>query len=101
MKALRIHQVDAFTDVLFGGNPTAVVCDADVLDDNEMRKIAREMNLSESVFLLPSDQADVKLRFFTPPVTRSSSAAMQRSAPCTRLRPSSCMGPVPVAEGNS
>ncbi len=32
-----------------------------------MRRIAREMNLSESVFLLPSQQADVKLRFFTPP----------------------------------
>ena len=67
MKELRVHQVDAFTDTLFGGNPTAVVRDADVLDDGEMRKIAREMNLSESVFLLPSDKADVKLRFFTPP----------------------------------
>ena len=67
MKELRIHQVDAFTDNLFGGNPTAVVRDADVLDDEEMRQIAREMNLSESVFLLPSDTADVKLRFFTPP----------------------------------
>jgi PhzF family phenazine biosynthesis protein len=67
VKELKIHQVDVFTDTLFGGNPTAVVCDADVLDDNEMRGIAREMNLSESVFLLPSDKADVKLRFFTPP----------------------------------
>ena len=67
MKELKVHQVDAFTHELFGGNPTAVVRDADVLDDGEMRKIAREMNLSESVFLLPSDKADVKLRFFTPP----------------------------------
>lgn len=67
MKKLRVHQIDAFTTEVFGGNPTAVVRDADVLDDGEMRKIAREMNLSESVFLLPSDRADVKLRFFTPP----------------------------------
>ena len=52
---------------MFGGNPTAVVREAHVLNDDEMRKIAREMNLSESVFLLPSEAADVRLRFFTPP----------------------------------
>ena len=67
MKTLQVHQVDAFTASLFGGNPTAVVREAHVLDDGEMRQIAREMNLSESVFLLPSQTADVKLRFFTPP----------------------------------
>ncbi len=67
MKKVRIHQVDAFTTQLFGGNPTAVVREAHVLNDDEMRKIAREMNLSESVFLLPSEAADVRLRFFTPP----------------------------------
>ena len=65
MRILRIHQVDAFTAEMFGGNPTAVVRDAHVLEDIEMRRIAREMNLSESVFLLPSEVADVKLRFFT------------------------------------
>ena len=52
---------------MFGGNPTPVIRDAGVLEDFEMRKIAREMNLSESVFLLPSECTDVKLRFFTPP----------------------------------
>ena len=67
LRNLRIHQIDAFTAEMFGGNPTAVIPDAHVLDDIEMRKIAREMNLSESVFLLPSEVADVKLRFFTPP----------------------------------
>lgn len=67
MRTLRVHQIDAFTKDLFGGNPTAVVLDAHLLDDAEMRKIAREMNLSESVFLLPSEVADVRLRFFTPP----------------------------------
>ena len=67
MKKLKIHQVDAFTTKLFGGNPTAVVRDAHVLSDDEMRQIALEMNLSESVFLLPSAECDVKMRFFTPP----------------------------------
>ena len=52
MRILRVHQIDAFTEDIFGGNPTAVVRDAHVLEDIEMRKIAREMNLSESVFLL-------------------------------------------------
>lgn len=67
MKAIRIHQVDAFTDVLFGGNPTAVVLDADHLNDQDMRNLAREMNLSESTFVLKSDEADFRLRYFTPP----------------------------------
>jgi trans-2,3-dihydro-3-hydroxyanthranilate isomerase len=68
MKLIDVHQVDAFTNQLFGGNPAGVVTNADELTDEEMQKIAREMNLSETAFVLKpsSDQADVKLRFFTP-----------------------------------
>jgi len=67
MKTTDIHQVDAFTDQLFGGNPAGVVTNADQLTDEEMVKIAREMNLSETAFVLqPTGEADVKLRFFTP-----------------------------------
>jgi trans-2,3-dihydro-3-hydroxyanthranilate isomerase len=68
MKQIDVHQVDAFTDQLFGGNPAGVVTDADELTIEEMKKIAREMNLSETAFVLKpsSNQADVKLRFFTP-----------------------------------
>ena len=68
MKTIDLHQVDSFTDVLFGGNPAGVVTDASELSDSEMASIAREMNLSETAFVLPatSDNADVRLRYFTP-----------------------------------
>lgn len=68
MKTIDLHQVDAFTDQLFGGNPAGVVTNADELSDKEMGQIAREMNLSETAFVLQptTDTADVKLRFFTP-----------------------------------
>ncbi|NLI96317.1 MAG: PhzF family phenazine biosynthesis protein [Synergistaceae bacterium] len=66
MENVRIRQVDAFTDVLFGGNPAGVVTDARGLDEGQMQKIAREMNLSETAFVTPSDKADFRLRFFTP-----------------------------------
>lgn len=67
MRKIKFYQVDAFTDEIFGGNPTAVFLQAEQVTDGEMKKIAREMNLSESVFMLPSTKADFKLRFFTPP----------------------------------
>lgn len=58
--------VDAFTDQPLGGNPCAVVLDADGLDDATMLAIAREMNLSETAFVMMSDTAQFALRFFTP-----------------------------------
>jgi trans-2,3-dihydro-3-hydroxyanthranilate isomerase len=58
---------DVFTDTLLEGNPLAVVADADDLPPERMQRIAREMNLSETVFVLraPSD-ADAWIRIFTP-----------------------------------
>lgn len=72
MKTIDLHQVDAFTNQLFGGNPAGVVTNADELTDEEMQKIAREMNLSETAFVLrpTTDAADVRLRFYTPPGDR-------------------------------
>ena len=67
MRKIKFYQIDSFTDEVFGGNPTAVFLQAEELADSEMKKIAREMNLSESAFMLPSTKADFKLRFFTPP----------------------------------
>ncbi len=69
MREIDIYQVDAFTDVLFGGNPAGVVPDAAGLCDDVMQKIAREMNLSETAFVLGaggSGRADFDVRFFTP-----------------------------------
>ncbi|GGB24786.1 phenazine biosynthesis protein PhzF [Tistrella bauzanensis] len=54
---------DVFTDRPFGGNPLAVVPDAAGLDGTAMQAIAREFNLSETTFVLPSDRADCDLRF--------------------------------------
>ncbi len=67
MKTINLHQIDAFTDKIFGGNPAGVVTNADGLTDEDMGKIAREMNLSETAFVLrpTSDAADVKLRYIT------------------------------------
>ena len=60
--------MDVFTDHAFSGNPLAVFPEAAGLSDEVMLKIAREMNLSETVFVLDSDKPDVlrRLRIFTP-----------------------------------
>jgi trans-2,3-dihydro-3-hydroxyanthranilate isomerase len=58
--------IDAFTDHALGGNPCAVICDADTLDPATMQAIAREMNLSETAFVLRSEVADLRARYFTP-----------------------------------
>jgi trans-2,3-dihydro-3-hydroxyanthranilate isomerase len=61
-------QLDVFTDRAFCGNPLAVYPEAEGLTDEQMQQIAREMNLSETVFVFPSDKQDVlrRLRIFTP-----------------------------------
>ena len=65
--AIRIVQVDAFTNRPFAGNPAAVCVLTEAPGDQWMRDVAREMNLSETAFLAP--QADgYDLRWFTPEV---------------------------------
>ncbi len=68
MKEYRFLQVDVFTDRAFGGNPLAVFPDAEGLSADEMQALAREMNLSEVTFVLPSQEptADFRVRIFTP-----------------------------------
>ncbi|NLX61402.1 MAG: PhzF family phenazine biosynthesis protein [Tissierellia bacterium] len=63
---ITIYQVDAFTQVPFGGNPAGVVPDARGISDEYMQKIAKEMNLSETAFVIPIDNKNYKVRFFTP-----------------------------------
>ncbi len=60
-----IVQVDAFTDRPFAGNPAGVCILAAPVEDAWMQRVAREMNLSETAFLLP-DADDFRLRWFTP-----------------------------------
>jgi len=68
MRSYRFIQVDVFTERPFGGNPLAVFPDAEGLSAEEMQQLAKEMNLSESTFVLPSRApgADFKVRIFTP-----------------------------------
>ncbi len=68
MNTIRIKQVDAFTRKPFSGNPAGVVLDAKQLKSTDMQKIAKEMNVSETVFVMDSkdEEADVRLRWFTP-----------------------------------
>lgn len=68
MKQIPVYHIDAFTDVSFGGNPAGVIPKAENLTVEEMQKIANELNLPESAFLLPSSHpnADFKVRYFTP-----------------------------------
>ncbi|HYQ86496.1 MAG TPA: PhzF family phenazine biosynthesis protein [Bacteroidota bacterium] len=68
MARIRIKHVDAFTTTPHTGNPAGVVPDGGSLSDREMQGIAREMNLSETAFILPptSPEADLRIRWFTP-----------------------------------
>src|ERR1700730_11570244 len=66
MKTYPMMHVDAFTDRPLEGNACAVVFEADDLSEGQMQAIAREMNLSETAFVLKSRIADVRARYFTP-----------------------------------
>src|SRR5208283_5956605 len=65
--AIRIVQVDAFTNKPFAGNPAAVCVLKEAAPEEWMRHVAREMNLSETAFLTPRD-GGYQLRWFTPAV---------------------------------
>jgi PhzF family phenazine biosynthesis protein len=62
---IPIYQIDAFTNEPFKGNPAAVCLLSEAISENRMQKIALEMNLSETAFLLPEDEG-FRLRWFTP-----------------------------------
>jgi PhzF family phenazine biosynthesis protein len=64
---IRLIQVDAFTDEAFRGNPAAVCFLSETMDEGWMQSVAREMNLSETAFLLRG-QDGFSLRWFTPAV---------------------------------
>ena len=66
MEKIIVKQVDAFTDTPLLGNPAGVVIDANGMNEELMQAIAREVNVSETAFVLDSDVADFKVRFFTP-----------------------------------
>jgi trans-2,3-dihydro-3-hydroxyanthranilate isomerase len=66
--SLPYEIVDVFTDRPFTGNPLAVVYDAESLGTDQLQALAREFNLSETVFVLPPTKAEAtyRARIFTP-----------------------------------
>jgi trans-2,3-dihydro-3-hydroxyanthranilate isomerase len=70
MRKLHYHLVDVFTDRPFGGNQLAVFTNGRGISTEKMQALAKELNLSETVFVLPAEEAgnDYALRIFTPKV---------------------------------
>ena len=68
MKKAFYYLVDVFTDNVFGGNQLAVFPKGEEVPEHLMQQIAKELNLSETTFVLPpvNPQNDIKLRIFTP-----------------------------------
>lgn len=68
VRTYRYRVVDVFTDQPLEGNALAVFPDASGIDDVTMQKIAKELNLSETAFVVPATRADctVGVRIFTP-----------------------------------
>lgn len=69
MKKARYVRVDVFASKPFGGNPLAVFPESQNLDSREMQLLAKEMNLSETTFVLPPTKgsgADFRVRIFVP-----------------------------------
>jgi PhzF family phenazine biosynthesis protein len=67
---MKIYQVDAFTQSIFGGNPAAVVPLETWLPTDTMQKLGNENNLAETVFFIPTDgvNSDFHIRWFTPSI---------------------------------
>ena len=68
MQSFRYRVVDVFTEHALEGNPLAVFPDASGMDDATMQKVAKELNLSETTFVLPPSRPNclARVRIFTP-----------------------------------
>jgi trans-2,3-dihydro-3-hydroxyanthranilate isomerase len=69
VRTFRYVVADVFTDMPLAGNPVAVFTDARELETEEMQRLARELNLSETVFVLPKEaDGHARIRIFTPSI---------------------------------
>jgi PhzF family phenazine biosynthesis protein len=66
MSGTQVLHYDAFSRIPGKGNPAGIVCDAEGLQQWEMQQIAASVGFNETTFVLPSQVADVKLKYFTP-----------------------------------
>ena len=66
MKTINVFHYDAFTNKPNMGNPAGIVLDADGLTEEEMQRIAEKVGFNETTFVLSSEVADIRMRYFTP-----------------------------------
>lgn len=65
-RTIQVYHYDAFSNTPDKGNPAGVVFQAEHLSEAEMQQIAYEVGFNETVFILKSETADVRLRYYTP-----------------------------------
>ena len=63
---ITAYTLNSFANTPEGGNPAGVVLNADTLTENQMKEIAKTIGFSETAFVMQSNLADFKVRFFTP-----------------------------------
>ncbi|KWU61271.1 PhzF family phenazine biosynthesis isomerase [Bacillus sp. SIMBA_074] len=66
MKKVNVVHYDAFSNKPNMGNPAGIVLEADGLTEEEMQRIAEKVGFNETSFVLSSEVADIKMRYFTP-----------------------------------
>ncbi|UOB77201.1 PhzF family phenazine biosynthesis isomerase [Bacillus sp. ZJS3] len=66
MKTINVFHYNAFTNKPNMGNPAGIVLDADGLTEEEMQRIAEKIGFNETTFVLSSEVAHIRMRFFTP-----------------------------------
>ncbi|WP_237980791.1 PhzF family phenazine biosynthesis isomerase [Bacillus thuringiensis] len=66
MKTINVFHYDAFTNKPSMGNPAGIVLNADGLTEEEMQRIAEKVGFNETSFVLSSEVADIRMRYFTP-----------------------------------
>jgi trans-2,3-dihydro-3-hydroxyanthranilate isomerase len=106
VRTLRYVVADVFTDTPLAGNPVAVFTDARGLEADEMQSLARELNLSETVFVLPAEGGGhARIRIFTPGIemrfaghpTLGTAFVLAQPLQLVEIRLETQMGIVPVA----
>jgi trans-2,3-dihydro-3-hydroxyanthranilate isomerase len=106
VRTLRYVVADVFTDTALAGNPVAVFTDGREVAAEEMQRLARELNLSETVFVLPAESGGhARIRIFTPGVelpfaghpTLGTAFVLAQPLQLVEIRLETQMGIVPVA----
>jgi trans-2,3-dihydro-3-hydroxyanthranilate isomerase len=106
VRTFRYVVADVFTETPLAGNPLAVFTDARSLGEDELQRLARELNLSETVFALPAEAGgDARIRIFTPGIemlfaghpTLGSAFVLAGPMQLPEIRLETAMGIVPVA----